>query len=316
MHSSIRNLRRIILALSAALVIALALLLAAVTGTLTGPRADTITQTSNPASVPAPPEPTSTNSPYLSDEEAVMPNRELPDDPPVLLPVLPVLFEYVAVTNSCGHDFSGECLRAYAGPGTDHEIRRELRTGIVLKVDGKVRRGTSTWYKIVFDEWLRYPERLTLPWYVNAAGVEILLDGGDRTSWENGVGSTSKQIVVDRSEQRLRAVEADGTLFLETDISTGLALTPTPRGTFTIFKKTPSRYMQGPLPNLPSDQRYDLPGVPWNLYFTHGGAVIHGTYWHDSFGNPYSHGCVNLDPSIAQQLYMWAELGTEVVVKD
>lgn len=316
MHISVRNLRRIILALSAALVIALALLIAAVTGTLTERRADTTTHTPDPASVPAPPEPTSTNSPYLSDEEAVMPERELPGDPPVLLPVLPVLFEYVEVTGGCNYDFSGECLRVYSGPGTDHEVRRELRNGIVLKVDGKVRRGTSTWYKVVFDEWLRYPERLELPWYVNADGVEILLDEGDRTSWEDGVGSTSKQIVVDRSEQRLRAFEPDGTLFLETAISTGLALTPTPRGTFTIFKKTPSRYMQGPLPNLPSDQRYDLPGVPWNLYFTHGGAVIHGTYWHDSFGDPYSHGCVNLDPAIARQLYSWAELGTEVVVRD
>ena len=103
---------------------------------------------------------------------------------------------------------------------------------------------------------------------------------------------------------------------MEVYISTGLEFTPTPRGTFTVFKKTPSRYMQGPLPNLPDNQYYDLPGVPWNLYFTHGGAVIHGAYWHNSFGKPYSHGCVNLSPEDARKLYDWAELGTKVIVED
>ncbi len=103
---------------------------------------------------------------------------------------------------------------------------------------------------------------------------------------------------------------------METDISTGLELTPTPRGIFTVFKKTPSRYMQGPLPNLIDQQYYDLPGVPWNLYFTDGGAVIHGAYWHNSFGNRYSHGCVNLPTEKARDLYNWTPLGTKVTVKD
>ena len=74
--------------------------------------------------------------------------------------------------------------------------------------------------------------------------------------------------------------------------------------------------MQGPLPNLVDQQVYDLPGVPWNLYFTQEGAVIHGAYWHTSFGSPYSHGCVNLWPDDARTLYMWAELGTTVIVED
>jgi lipoprotein-anchoring transpeptidase ErfK/SrfK len=83
-----------------------------------------------------------------------------------------------------------------------------------------------------------------------------------------------------------------------------------------VYKKTPSRYMQGPLPSIPGYQYYDLPGVPWNLYFTPEGAVIHGAYWHTSFGSPYSHGCVNLWPNDARTLYMWADLGTTVVVED
>ena len=97
-------------------------------------------------------------------------------------------------------------------------------------------------------------------------------------------------------------------------ISTGLDDTPTPRGDFKVFKKTPSRYMQGPIKGV-SDQVYDLPGVPWNLYFTEGGAVIHGAYWHDHFGKPWSHGCVNLPTETAKKLYLWADVGTSVHVQ-
>lgn len=73
--------------------------------------------------------------------------------------------------------------------------------------------------------------------------------------------------------------------------------------------------MQGPIPGV-SDQYYDLPGVPWNLYFTVDGAVIHGAYWHNHFGEPWSHGCVNLPPQEAKRLYDWADLGTPVIVQD
>jgi lipoprotein-anchoring transpeptidase ErfK/SrfK len=112
----------------------------------------------------------------------------------------------------------------------------------------------------------------------------------------------------------LYAYDGD-TLYMQEAISTGLELTPTPRGVFTVYRMTPSRYMQGPIPGI-SDQYFDLPGVPWNLYFTPEGAVIHGAYWHDRFGSPWSHGCVNLPPEKAKKLYAWAEIGTKVVVQD
>ncbi|MBI2047734.1 MAG: L,D-transpeptidase, partial [Parcubacteria group bacterium] len=56
--------------------------------------------------------------------------------------------------------------------------------------------------------------------------------------------------------------------------------------------------------------------VPWNLYFTHQGAVIHGTYWHENFGKPSSNGCVNVRPAQAEKLYKWADVGTRVTVRD
>ena len=253
--------------------------------------------------------------PFLQSEEMVTISSDK-GDTDITLPVEPVLFRYVKVTDSCAIHYQGECLNVRSGPGLEYEVVEQLRNDIVLKVGGQVKRETGeVWYKIVFDEHLRYPERVTSDWYVSAAHVEVLLDEGDKTSWEDGFASTTKRIVVHCDTQTLFAYEGDD-LFMMTEVSTGLQLTPTPHGTFTVYKKTPSRYMQGPLPSLPSDQYYDMPGVPWNLYFTTGGAVIHGAYWHDSFGHPYSHGCVNLPPEAAKTLYDWAPLGTEVIVTD
>lgn len=256
------------------------------------------------------------DTPYLKDEEVVLVTGASSAGEHIMLPVEKVLFEYIEVVNSCDVHYGGDCLVVRSGPGTEYSVLAKLRNGMVLKVGGKVENEDRTWYKIIFDEWLRYPARLKGDWYVAADYVEVLLDEGDKTTWEHEFATTSsKTITVDRSEQMLYAFDGNN-LFLEAAISTGLELTPTPRGTFTIFKKTPSRYMQGPLPNLVDKQVYDLPGVPWNLYFTDGGAVIHGAYWHNSFGSPYSHGCVNLPPAIARTLYNWADLGTEVIVKD
>ena len=255
-------------------------------------------------------------SPFLQDTEAVIISSSTAAEVIETLPIEKVLFEYVEVIDGCGPHFEGECLNVRSGPGADYPVVAHLRNDIVLKVGGKVTREDETWFKIVFDEWLRYPERITSDWYVSADYVEVLLDEGIKTLEDNeNAPGTKKEIIVSRGEQKLYAYE-DGELFMETDISTGLELTPTPRGTFTIFRKTPSRYMQGPLPGLASDQYYDLPGVPWNLYFTHGGAVIHGAYWHTSFGSRYSHGCVNLPSDKARELYDWADIGTAVIVKD
>jgi lipoprotein-anchoring transpeptidase ErfK/SrfK len=59
---------------------------------------------------------------------------------------------------------------------------------------------------------------------------------------------------------------------------------------------------------------YFAPDVPWVQYF-HGSYAVHGTYWHNSFGQAVSHGCVNMRTPEAQWLYFWAELGTPVEVR-
>ena len=251
---------------------------------------------------------------YLGDEEAVVipPTNDQQEE--TVLPVAKVLFEYIQVADSCGPHFKGDCVNVRSGPGVDFPAVMKLRNGAVLKVGGKVERDNHTWYKIVFNEQIRYPERVRRDWYIAADYVSALLDEGDRDLTHGVNASSTKRIVVERGKQKLYAYDGEE-LFMEAKISTGLELTPTPRGTFIIYKKTPSRYMQGPIKGI-ADQYYDLPGVPWNLYFTNEGAVIHGAYWHDNFGHPSSHGCVNLSPEEAQQLYLWADVGTRVTVRD
>lgn len=224
------------------------------------------------------------------------------------------VYPYIEIVDSCGPYYQGTCVNLRAGPGTDYPIISHLRRGIVLKIGATVTGSDGhDWYEIAQDDSLRYPERVTSDWYVAARVVRRFYDDGDHRLMPGQKQTTQKRIVVSLSKFTLQAYDGD-TLFMEAPISPGLELTPTPMGTFIIYKMTPSRYMQGPIPEI-SDQYYDLPGVPWNLYFTKDGAVIHGAYWHDHFGEPWSHGCINLSPENAKKLYSWAEIGIPVTVK-
>ncbi len=225
-------------------------------------------------------------------------------------------FQYVEVTDSCGPYFNGDCLNVRSGPGTEYDVVTKIRDGAVLKISGQVQNEGHTWQKIIFDEWLRYPERVKGDWYIASDFTKALFGYSDNatTTTKTTASSKSKTIVVSLSRQTLFAYDENG-LFMQAPVSTGIDPTPTPKGIFKIFKKTPSRYMQGPIEGITS-KYYDLPGVPWNLYFTVDGAVIHGTYWHDNFGKKHSNGCVNLTVTEAKKLYDWAEINTPVIVVD
>lgn len=235
----------------------------------------------------------------------------------IIDPVSPPLHDnnYIEVIDSCGPYYNGgPCVNMRSGPDEEYPVVLKLRTGIVLEVSATVTDKTGrSWYKIKPDHKVRYPERITSDWYVASNLVQFFYDdGAHELSSRNA--TTTKHIIVSRSKQTLTAYDGD-ILYMEILISTGLELTPTPLGTYKVYRMTPSRYMQGPIPGL-SDQPYDLPGVPWNLYFTVDGAVIHGVYWHDHFGQPWSHGCVNVPLDKAKELYMWADMGTTVTVQD
>ncbi len=92
-------------------------------------------------------------------------------------------------------------------------------------------------------------------------------------------------------------------------ISSGLARTPTPPGDYTVLKKIPVKRYVG--------ADYDLPNTKWNLHFTTRrlGYYIHGAYWHDNFGNPMSHGCVNVSYDDMEALYAFANEGTPISIR-
>ncbi len=229
----------------------------------------------------------------------------------------PMLPRYIEMVNGCDWSFLGICTNMRSGPGTEYPVVRQLRNGMVLKVaDMATATGDGlTWYKIGFEGQIRYPERLTEDWYVAATDHVRLFQNEGILITAAGVNvSSTKRIMIYRSTEMLYAYDG-GTLFMKQPISAGLEFTPTPRGVFSVYKKMPTSYMQGPIPDI-SDQYYDLPGVPWDLYFTYQGGAIHGAYWHNSFGEPRSHGCVNLPPEQAHALYLWADLGTPVIVQD
>lgn len=228
----------------------------------------------------------------------------------------PAPYTFIEVLDSCGPSFQGACVNMRSGPGVEYPSILHLRTGVVLKVAKIVIQNGTEWYKIQPDTDILYPERIVSDWYVAADMVRVFYDDGIHDAQKDGDAEykTTKRIIVDISDQMLYAYNGD-ILFMQEPISTGLEFTPTPRGTFRVYKMTPSRYMQGPIVGV-SDQVFDLPGVPWNLYFTYDGAVIHGAYWHDHFGEPWSHGCVNLPPQKAKELYLWADMGTTVTVKE
>ena len=77
------------------------------------------------------------------------------------------LSKFIEVTEGCAENHQGECLLVRSGPGREFPVVYKLRNGVVLKTSESVLDEQSgiTWYKIIFDEWLRYPNRVGKAWY-------------------------------------------------------------------------------------------------------------------------------------------------------
>ena len=118
------------------------------------------------------------------------------------------------------------------------------------------------------------------------------------------IGDNEFWIEVDLSTQQLMAYKGDKLLETFT-VSTGTWATPTVTGEYQIYVKYEYTNMAGP--------GYYLPDVPYTMYF-YGGYGIHGTYWHNNFGTPMSHGCVNMLTSEAGWVFGYAEVGTWVII--
>jgi hypothetical protein len=117
-------------------------------------------------------------------------------------------------------------------------------------------------------------------------------------------------IDVNLFEQTLTIYDNNRLVFA-TMASTGVDNFWTRPGLFHIQKKLETETMS----NSVQDDFYYLEDVPWTMYFDEGRA-LHGAYWHNRFGYPLSHGCVNLSPGDAHWIFDWANVGEFVYVHD
>ncbi len=143
-------------------------------------------------------------------------------------------------------------------------------------------------------------QTLTLPHGQAEASLPTTPPPGHGTEGE-------KWIDVNLTTQTLTAYEGQRAVYTAL-VSSGTSYYPTVVGTFQIYAKYRTTRMTGGS----GASYYDLPNVPYTMYF-HRGYALHGAYWHNNFGIPMSHGCVNLHPSNAEWLFNWAPIGTKVV---
>lgn len=118
-----------------------------------------------------------------------------------------------------------------------------------------------------------------------------------------------KRIEVDLTNQRLYAYEGNQQVYNFLISSGKWGRTPT--GTFHIWIKLRATKMEGG--NKALNTYYYLPNVPYTMFFANEdiprwrGFGIHGTYWHENFGHPMSHGCINMKTEEAELIYYWAQ---------
>ena len=152
---------------------------------------------------------------------------------------------------------------------------------------------------------------LRIAYHVRAEHLRRIPDE-DLTPISPEVPAGRKRIEVSLARQEVRAFE-DDRLVLRTLISSGIPdstprangiPTATPTGSFRVSIKTPLRHM-GNGHVTASLEAYELPGVPWVSFFHETGVGFHGTYWHNDFGTPKSHGCINMRTEEARWLYRW-----------
>jgi len=170
--------------------------------------------------------------------------------------------------------------------GSTHWVKR-----VVVTRDEK-----SIWYEI-------YDFHLKKYFYVPSHDMR-LVPNDELTLLSPDVPQDDKLIVVDRESQMVTAFEGEKLVFSQR-CSSGAQGTETPQGNFRTYHKSPAVHMTNQGDAL--ENIYNLPGVPWCSFFTGLGHALHGAYWHNDYGRPRSHGCVNLPSEAAKFIYRWTQ---------
>lgn len=170
-------------------------------------------------------------------------------------------------------------------------------TDVAIGADGE------TWYRLLDDKWDQ-------TYYAPARYMRYIPEV-EFDSISADIPDSQKLIEVNLTQQLVLAYE-DSRLVFAARTATGNRYRSgrwtTPIGQFITFYKRPTRHMAaGDI----ASNGFDLPGVPWVLYITKSGISFHGTYWHNDYGRPRSHGCINLTPQAAKWLFRWTTPAVE-----
>ena len=192
-------------------------------------------------------------------------------------------------------------------PFTDTHIQADAASAVVYRlyyesvhwviasainpVDGQI------WYSLLDDKFQQQ-------YFAQGKHIRLLSDG-ELAPLSPDVPAEEKLVVVNLPNQLVMAYERNQLVYA-TRVSTGGLLRKgkytTPDGEFVTYHKRPTRHMAAG--DLASDG-FDLPGVPWVSYIHEKGYSFHGTYWHNDYGRPRSHGCINMTPQAAKWLFRW-----------
>ena len=200
---------------------------------------------------------------------------------------------------------------AYAQPDEAAPLRYIYNYGTVFHAtEAHVDAVGRVWYNTV-DEYASKDDNISP---TNHWVPAVLMRKIEEDTWKAiNPHTPDKRIEVDLGKQLVTCYEGDKAV-LSSRCASGAAFKiseeevadyTTPRGEFSAILKMPTRHMRAPEAERNTDAWFDLPGVPWSTFFTYEGIAIHGTYWHNDYGLPRSHGCVNVPISMAKWIYFW-----------
>jgi hypothetical protein len=218
----------------------------------------------------------------------------------------PSLFQGKEYSQTPKHDFGWITFpiesKHSPGFGIDDYTGRELYQYQEVQIYAATEVDGVSWFMIGPDEWI--PEKKEWQRIVGRVIPNSTPpEGVDNERW----------IEVNLGDQTI-AVYDQNQLVFATLIASGIEPFWTKPGLFQIYQKLDSTPMRGSFEADRSDAYY-LEDVPWTMYYDKARA-LHGAYWHNGFGNPRSHGCVNLSVGDARWLYDWASEGDWVYVWD
>ena len=204
--------------------------------------------------------------------------------------------------------------------------RKSIREHVSVRGGGEEIPGKWLWYgqkRVQFRPDPVWPAFSTVEVTVKPGGLKSarggLMEHPVTGGFETG---PDKRIRVYLDKQRAEALE-NGQVVRTFKISSGKAKTPTVTGSFYIYARYLTKTMRSQA--KPGEKGYYVvENVPYAQYF-YSGYAFHGAFWHNGFGTPHSHGCVNLStrkrnhrwPNAVEDagwLYQWGALGVPVTV--